>query len=275
MCNAAIKTLTAGIIVMMAACSSDGNDASKASQLLEEARQLCRAGDIDNAVKMLDSLDRTYPRQIDIRRRSLNVRAMVKERETVRDLQATDSLTAVLSVAVDSLKGQLEWVANQVEGYYAAAGSSLPPTGIEGRINPDGVFYVISSLTGHKIDHTSITLSSGSEQASSAIVVRDGERNRVDNSTEIVHYVGEESDTLGRFAVAHAGMPLTLTFNGNSTYSRPLTMGEQKQLIAVYEYASTLTRLRVAALEHERLERQLVTARSQVARTMPDSVEAQ
>jgi len=274
MCNAAIKSLTAGIIVMMTACSSDGNDASKASQLLYEARQLCQAGDIENAVRMLDSLDRAYPRQIDVRRQALNVRAMVKERETVRDLQVTDSLTAVLSVAVDSLKGQLKWVPNQVEGYYTASGSSLPPTGIEGRINPDGVFYVISSLSGHKIDHTSVTLSVGSEQASSAVVGRDGERNRVDNSAEIVHYVGEEADTLGKFAVTHAGKPLTLTFNGNSTYSRPLTMGEQKQLIAVYEYASALTRLRIAGLEHERLERQLVTARSQVARTMPDSVEA-
>lgn len=272
MLNAAIKILTAALCSVVIACGTQNNGHDEARQLLDRAKAECEAGNITLSTELLDSLDKTYPGLIDIRRESLHVRAMIKERETVSQLEMTDSLAAVLSVRVDSLKNCLEWIANPIEGYYISTGSSLPPTGIEARVAPDGVFYIVSSLSGHNIGHTSITLSSSGWEAASGTVSRDGERNRVENGTEYVHFVGEEADTIGAFAADHAGQPLTLTFNGTSGYSRPLTMGEQQHLITVYEYASGLRRLKVAALEHERLEKLLTTARSQVARTMPDSV---
>ena len=273
MCNAVTKLMAASLIGMAGmSCSSSSDNSGKASALLEEARALCQSGDYKGSDRLLDSLNRTYPREFDVLRRALNIRAMVKEGITVRELAETDSLTAVLAVAVDSLKARLEWVPNQIEGYYAAAGAQLPPTGIEARINPDGVFYIVSSLSGHNVAHSAISLTADGATATSASVPRDGERNRVEGSTEIVHFVGAEADTIGKFAQEHAGRPMTLTFNGTSSFSRPLTMGEQQQLLDVYNYASAMRRLAVAALEHERLERQLATARSQVARTMPDSV---
>lgn len=273
MLNAAIKILVVALCSVVISCGTQNSGRDEARQLLDQAKAECEAGNVTLSTALLDSLDKTYPRLIDIRRESLHVRAMIKERETVRQLEMTDSLAAVLSIRVDSLKNCLEWIANPIEGYYISRGSSLPPTGIEARIAPDGVFYIVSSLSGHNINHTSIALRASDQEATSSSVSRDGERNRVENGTEYVHFVGEEADTLGAFATNHARQPLTLIFNGTTVYSRPLTMGEQQHLITVYEYASGLRRLKVAALEHERLEKQLTTARSQVARTMPDSAQ--
>lgn len=272
MLNAVIKTISVALCVVAVSCSSQPSGENEARKLLDEAKQECQSGNTVKSAILLDSLDKTYPRLIDIRREALHVRAMIKETETVRQLETSDSLAAVLTVYVDSLKNSLEWISNPIEGYYVSRGSAPAPTGIEARISPDGVFYIVSSLSGHDVGHTTIALSTSDGEAVSGTVGRDGERNRVEGGTEYVHFVGEEADTIGSFAMSHAGQPLTLTFRGKSSFSRPLTMGEQQHLLTVYGYASGLRKLKVAALEHERLEKQLLTARSQVARTMPDSV---
>jgi len=270
MYNAAIKALIAGSLAILAACSGSNRE-NQAGALLEEAQSAYDTGNARLAISLLDSLDKAYPEYVDIRRNGMHVRAMAMEKKYSEQLAQTDSLLTIMSLHVDSLKNNLQWVNNPIEGYYVARGSALAPTGIQARISREGVFYIVSSLTGHPIKHTSIAFSSDAGQVTSSTVAYDGERNTRNGARELIHFVGAECDTLGQFALDNATAVLNVSFLGSGRYSRPLTENEHRDIATVYDYASSLVNLKVAALQHEKLEKQLAIARSQSARTFNDS----
>lgn len=267
-----ILTATAISFVLFASCGQSDTGEVEARKLLTEAQTALENGDAKLSLSLLDSLDSRFAKYVSVRRDGINLRARAQERYFQRELEMADSLAAVLAVRVDSIKNtRLRWVNEPMEGYYIAEGSELPPTGVEGRLTPEGEFFMVSSLQGHPISHTAVSLSDGTgKSARSADVAYDGEANRRSGANERIYFAGEGIDTVGHFAFENRRGPLTLSFEGNTVYSRPLTAGELENLATVYEYAWSLRQMKVAALRHESLERKLDIARQQVARTTPD-----
>ena len=267
-----ILTATAISFVMFASCGKSDTGEAEARKLLTEAQAALENGDAKLSLSLLDSLDSRFAKYVSVRRDGINLRARAQERYFQRELEMADSLAAVLAVRVDSIKNtRLRWVNEPMEGYYIAEGSELPPTGVEGRLTPEGEFFMVSSLQGHSISHTAVSLSDGTgKSARSADVAYDGEANRRSGANERIYFAGEGIDTVGHFAFENRRGSLTLSFEGNTVYSRPLTAGELENLATVYEYAWSLRQMKVAALRHESLERKLDIARQQVARTAPD-----
>lgn len=268
-----ILTATAISFVLFASCSQSDAGEAEVRKLLTEAQTALENGDAKLSLSLLDSLDNRFAKYVSVRRDGINLRARAQERYFQRELEMADSLAAVLAVRVDSIKNtRLRWVNEPMEGYYIAEGSELPPTGVEGRLTPEGEFFMVSSLQGHSISHTAVSLSDGTgKSARSADVAYDGEANRRSGANERIYFSGEGIDTVGHFAFENRRGPLTLSFEGNTVYSRPLTAGELENLATVYEYAWSLRQIKVAALRHESLERKLDIARQQVARTTPDN----
>lgn len=267
-----ILTATAISFVLFASCSQSDTGEAEARKLLTEAQTALENGDAKLSLSLLDSLDSRFAKYVSVRRDGINLRARAQERYFQRELEIADSIAAVLAVRVDSIKNtRLRWVNEPMEGYYIAEGSELPPTGVEGRLTPEGEFFMVSSLQGHSISHTAVSLSDGTgKSARSADVAYDGEANRRSGANERIYFAGEGIDTVGHFAFENRRGPLTLSFEGNTVYSRPLTAGELENLATVYEYAWSLRQMKVAALRHESFERKLDIARQQVARTTPD-----
>ncbi len=267
-----ILTATAISFVLFASCGHSDTGEAEARKLLTEAQTALENGDAKLSLSLLDSLDSRFAKYVSVRRDGINLRARAQERYFQREIEMADSLAAVLAVRVDSIKNtRLRWVNEPMEGYYIAEGSELPPTGVEGRLTPEGEFFMVSSLQGHSISHTAVSLSDGTgKSARSADVAYDGEANRRSGANERIYFAGEGIDTVGHFAFENRRGPLTLSFEGNTVYSRPLTAGELENLATVYEYAWSLRQMKVAALRHESLERKLDIARQQVARTTPD-----
>lgn len=270
MSNATIKLITA--ILAAASFTACGDNTSRSAQsVYDAASSLLEQGNPAGAITMLDSLDSAYPAETSLRRRGMHLRALALEKLTVAELAETDSLLACLTAESQQLSTSLRKVDNAVEPYFIAAGSTLAPTGLQARMAPDGVIYIVSSLSGHPLRHTSITASAGGRTASTATVAFDGERSSRNGGVETVHFVGAECDSLIRF-ITSADSPVTITWNGTSGYSRPLTASEQKAIATLGSYAASVTAVKVATLEHQRLEKRLEIARSQAARTYPDSI---
>lgn len=267
-----ILTATAISFVLFVSCGQSDTGEAEARKLLTEAQAALENGDAKLSLSLLDSLDSRFAKYVSVRRDGINLRARAQERYFQRELEMADSLAAVLAVRVDSIKNtRLRWVNEPMEGYYIAEGSELPPTGVEGRLTPEGEFFMVSSLQGHPISHTAISLTDGAgKSARSVDVAYDGEANRRSGGNERIYFAGEGIDTIGHFAFENRRGPLTLTFEGNTVYTRPLTTGELENLATVYEYACSLRQMKVAGLRHESLERKLDIARQQVARTTPD-----
>lgn len=275
MFNAATKSrhylLITSIAVVSLLCSCGSGDTAKAQALLDEATVAFESHNYVGALALTDSIKTTYPAEIDIRREALHLATRATEGLTVQRLQTADSLVAVLGVRGDSLQRLVKYVENPIEGYYVGAnspaGGIVGSNGIQARISPDGDFYIISSLKARQVKSTSVTVSCDGVSASTSVVEHDGERNDRSMGAEVITFMGVECDSLGRFIEQHRGTPMTLTFNGASTYSMPLPEAQASEIANLYDYATTLRRAKLASLEKEKLSRALDIARSQAAKT--------
>lgn len=276
MYNAATKHLKhIGMALLMSTpimLNSCGNgDTQKAQALLSEARSAYENKDYETSLLLIDSIKNAYPREFDIRKEALHLSTLAIEGQTIRRLETADSITAVLEALGDSLQHGIKFVNNPIEGYYVTKSvnptSFTGSTGIQARMTPDGDFYIMSSLNAKPIKSTSITVSANGKEARSATVNHDGERNDRSMGSEIITFMGIECDTIGKFIYENVDSPITLTFNGTGTYSRPLTSKEAEEIATLYEYAITIRKFKLASLEKERLTRALDIARSQAART--------
>lgn len=279
MFNAAInstRSLLSAIasLAMLVACTGSG-DKDKAQALLDEATAAYDARDYARALTLTDSIKSAYPGEIDIRRQGLHLATRATEGLTVQRLQEADSLVAVLGVRGDSLQRLVKFVKNPIEGYYTGVSTNPESVGsvngLQARISPEGDFYIISSLKGRSVKSTSVSVSCNGQNASTASVAHDGERNDRSMGAEVITFMGVECDSLGHFINLHRSTPMTLTFNGVASYSMPLPQAQAAEIATLYDYAVTLRQAKLASIEKERLTRALDIARNQAAKTYVDS----
>ncbi|MDE6378775.1 MAG: hypothetical protein K2K72_08535, partial [Duncaniella sp.] len=143
-------------------------------------------------------------------------------------------------------------------------------TGLQARMRPDGHFYIISSLTGRKVNSTSVSVTDGATSAATTPVAHDGERNDRAMGSEVITFMGVECDSLGHFISLNRDRKLTLTFHGSTDYSMPLPAAQAEAIATLWDYSVTLRKAKVASLEKERLSRALEIARNHAARTYVD-----
>lgn len=271
MFNAATKTLTGLIILGALAACGNANGTKEAARLVDEANTALEAKNYSLALSLADSVRTAYPRAIDQRREAIHISAVANEGLNLRRLESADSLLAVLGVRADSLGRLVKFVSNPIEGYYIAAGAdpldTYNTTGIQARLSPERIFYIISTLKGKSVNSTSVSVSDGTTSASTATVAHDGERNDRSRGAEVITFMAPECDSVGRYILEHRTAPLTLTFNGRGSYSVKLPPRTVEQTATLYEYAVTLHQAYLASVEKERLTRAIDISRSQAART--------
>lgn len=267
-----LTVLSATAALLLASCSGSKNADPQAQALLDGANQAFTAADYTLATSLLDSLQKTFPGEIALQKEAMALRPKVIEKATLLQISTNDSLTALCHLTADQMKGKLKWVKEpqMVEGFYVASGSYNPSfmnsTGIQGRVSEIGEFYIVSSARP-AVGHTSIALSAGSASAATPAVPYDGESNYRIDGGEVITFSPQQSDTIGQFALANTGRPLTLSFRGKRTSVRKLSADQVTDIADAYAYASAITQARRLAAERQRLEATLQVARNQMART--------
>lgn len=257
--------------LLMVACGNKNED-SPASELYSQADAAFQQKDYTLSLTLLDSLQRAYPAEVTVQREGMALRPRVIEQQTLVQISTNDSLMALYKVDAERLKPMLKWVKTprMIEGYWVAAQGYNPDfmnsTAIQGRVSEIGEFYIVSSMKPAAA-HTSISLSSGSQSASTPAVAYDGESNYRIDGGEIIIFSPAQSDTIGAFAAAHRGQPLTLTFRGKSSKSQKLTAAQTAALADLYTYSRAIVGARELYAQRQRLEATLQVARSQMART--------
>ncbi|MCM1503605.1 MAG: hypothetical protein NC127_00205 [Muribaculum sp.] len=285
MYNVASKPIIAGIIaatLCLGGCSSKSAERIGAEQLVASADSAIKVHNYDEALTLLDTLKAKYPAEIEMQRQGMHLRPQAIEGQTIRELQTTDSLRAYYEYVADSLKQYFSLVHNPELGedydYYVIReyknSNLFNRTGIEARVEPSGELRLISSLVGHPaVKHTKIALvqkNQGSFKVESAEVPYDGERNYRSGSTEMITFIGAECDTLGSYLVNGAPKDVMLTFRGAKVHSLPLSKNDRKSLELSYKFAQATAKHRNAVKRLDFLNKQLMIARDQAARTSQD-----
>lgn len=274
MYNVVTKIVIASAI-MLGVLSCGNSDRDAANKLLIQAEESIDARQYSIAVSLLDSIDKCYPREIDVRRKAMNLRPRAIEGKTLRDIEQNDSLIATLQGAFNEMESNFVKISNPqlVEPYIVAKKANksiLDKNGIQARITPEGDFYIISSLQDG-LKHTSVSLVSNGESVTTATVPFDGDRNYRSSSSEMITFVKEECDTLGKFACAHNGASILVRFNGKRNKSIKLSKDEVESLAITYKYSEIITRLKEAMRRGEKLEQLLSLSRDQIARTTEEN----
>lgn len=264
------------VMSLLFACSGGDKADPEARSLLDAASSAYGNADYSLAETLLDSLQRGFPAEVSLQKEGMALRPKVIEKATLLEISANDSLMAFDKVEAGRLKQKLKWVKTprMIEGYWVAAEgynpSFMSTTAIQGRVSEIGEFYIVSSAKP-LLGHTSISLSDGASSAATPEVPYDGESNyRVDGG-EIITFSPAQSDTIGRFALANSGKPLTLVLKGKTSRKIKLTSPQVDALADAYAYSRAITRARSLAVERKRLEATLQVARDQIARTSSDT----
>ncbi len=261
-------------LAVLAGCSSDKTKEAElqAAQLLSESRECYETGRYEEALQLLDSIDRSLPEAVKTRKDASQFRPEVLERHTARRLSLTDSLMTVNSILGDSLRNLVEYVSNPLEGYYAVKGEGVTnvrdKAGMHCRVSADYHFYIVAtSGSGHNA--TAVQLTSGGKSVRSNDVPYDGERNCRTGAGVSITFTEAESAPLADFIEenAPAGNNVEMTFLDNVQPVSTLTLTpEQMRSAAIISGFSRAVRNdKKYRIEKQRLQRQLEIARQQIA----------
>lgn len=256
---------------LLPACSGSKAD-PEAQALYDQASEAFDSHDYTRSIAMLDSLQKAFPAEIDLQRQGMALRPKVIEHQTLLDITRNDSLKVVTQLNGERLKPLMVWVKTprMLEGYWVGKGANNPnflnTTGIQGRVSEIGEFYIVSSMNPAG-NHTSVSLSDGSNTVSTPAVPYDGENNYRIEGSEVITFSPAQSDTIGQFAFAHADRPLTLTLRGKRSKSVKLSAAQVTALADAWAYSQAVIGARNLEGERSRLEATLQVARNQIART--------
>ena len=99
-------SLYLAVALLFTACSD--NQQKKAEQLLEEARSHYAQGQLDEARADIDSLRKTYPDLIEIRKAALKLHQDVELKRAQEEFMQTDSLLQIVQKEYDDMQAKVE-----------------------------------------------------------------------------------------------------------------------------------------------------------------------
>lgn len=263
------------IITVITSCGPSKEEEG-AREMLQQAADCITAKRYNEALEILDSLPAVYPEQTAVRRQALALRPVAVELATSAELAVCDSLIEVAQANYQAAKEKMAFITKPelVEGYWVAAsvakGNFMESTGLQGRVDDSGQFYLISEVNGAgNLHHSSVTLSLPSgESASSGLVPYDGELNYRINGSETVTFSSVKSDEIGRFVNEHPSQSMTLTFNGENGRTKKITLSAKDVQALADAFAMAQAQKEGKALMASKalLEKKLQLARSQQER---------
>lgn len=271
-----ITTVT--VALSLASCGTSA-DQKAAMELNEAAEALIENHKPAEAIVLLDSLQRTFPKEKEAQRYGMWLRPRAIEQLTIAEIAGVDSLLAVNKVIYEQTLPLMKKIDNPelVEPYWVVAEGYNPDflnsDGVQARVGREGEFYMISSAVGGNLKHNSFSLkpSIGGGAVESAVVPYDDELNYRLDGTEVVTYTTEICDTIGLTA---ENLPdgttaiVTLIGEGGKSRQVKLNASQTSAIGTAHRFARSITDSRNLTVKRDKLERMLELARDQQARTL-------
>lgn len=272
MFNAISKVLSVTVLsAALLAASCTNKEAAGASDLLSRSQTAVSEHRYVDAVELLDTLNARYPRQTDVRREALRIRAAAMEGIAIDSISAGDRALAEATMVLDAIRPKFRHVESNVglEGYFLPVGVSekmMGATSIQGRVTDKGYFYIVANVQNRSIGLRSLRLVAGSESVESEYV--SPSRVVKVGTSETVSFSPEDIAALGPWLEQHAADKAVLAGTKGKVDVK-LNAKMRAELLDCYRFACALQAQRLASLHREKYERMLATARDQLANLTP------
>lgn len=277
-----IKIHTAVAIIAalsLAGCKGESPEHRAALALQQSADSAYNVGDYKLSIALIDSLNKTYPLEVDIRKATGMSRAKAYEALASTELPRLEQQISALSDSIEQMRAGFHKLqpSKALPGYYvwgeaAETQFNAGPT-VQARVN-EGMDAVDTPWTlavnaGRNIglNTLAVTLSDGT-QFRMRVITADGQTGTI---------TPESAAPLAEALVGNKTLTVKATEAIGDKGKAPIRLSPaQTHSIAVaFEYAAAMTRIRALIVDREEYDRMLTIARDQAANAAPDPASAQ
>ena len=268
MLNATVKTIIAAAAVALGLSACADKEAQGAAELYAQTEQALAERNFSGAITLLDTLNSRYPKQTEVRRNALQLRAKAIEGLTSDSIEAVSRRLAEATLAVQQLQPGFKYVKSTtgLDGYYIPSSASdkvMTGTMIQPRITEKGYFYIVANVQGRAIGLTSLDFIDGASSISSSAI----------SPVRVVKVEGSESASFnqedlvggGQWILDHPQASKVIIRGTKGDATVKLDARLRTQLADCYRYASAIQAQRLETVKREKFERMLATARDQIA----------
>ena len=250
------------LAVILSACGNADREA--ALQLTQDAENEVKAGNYDEAIALLDTLDNRYAAEVEIRRSAMKYRAMAVEGVTIRRISAVDDTLAQLKAKLDQFETKFDYVTNPGKGLggnFIAKSLTKGNYDILPRINDEG-YFTISVKIGKSIGFEYIKFISKDGTVSTKPI--DASRLVKVESNEMTVLQQEDADDAIKWLTGNDADAYELV-GSKSTVKQKLTPAMREAIVETWQFAEAKQSYRLALITREKLERKLQLCRDQLA----------
>lgn len=269
-------SILASLLLVSVSCSTESETARAARQLYEQAQSLNLDGDPAAALILLDSIQKTYPDEIDWQRASMKFRPTLIINDSNNRIKAVEDSIQLLGETYHLLLPKMKQINNKqlVEPYYVDAATYNPDfmktTGVQPRVSEIGQFYFLSSVNGETLKHTGFTISVDGQSVQVGLVPYDNELNYRINGSEIITYSPDQSFAAGELVASNPTASVTIILTGSKNKTIRLNSKQIAAIANCFEFSRAIVDARQLSFEKERLQRVLEIANAQ-AEKLADS----
>lgn len=264
----------AACAVALTSCDSQARRDQEAAQaLVDQAQQNIDSGNYENAIALIDSIDRAYPSQVECRRSAIPMRAKALKGYSEQRLMQTDSLVTVLQASIGEFTDVMHHVKGDadLDGYYVVRSAYNPEfassPGMQVRVSDlDYSFYIVASSGEKRIGVNQIVLSSPQGEMASTAIPEDSPRAGDTDAfgSDIASFRSEEVADLAAWAADNASSINRLVIKGSlGEVETKLSSAQTSAISTAWRFADIASRLQQGLRLKEKLEKQLVLARDQ------------
>lgn len=268
MFNAINKTIMAGAILAIALSGCSDKENLGAQELYSKSEAAIQASDFSGALVLLDTLNSRYPKQTQIRKDALRLRAEAMQGIALDSIASESKTLAEATIKVDEWRPKFRHVDSSVglEGYFIpknAPEKVMTSTGIQPRVSEKGFFYIVANVEGRSIGLRSLEFIDGHESVSSS-AISPARIVKVEGS-ESASFNPEDLEGIGEWLLQHPNASKLIIKGAKGNATVKIDKALRDQLTDCYQYGAALQVLHLASVKREKYERMLATSRDQLA----------
>lgn len=258
-------------LASLTACKSEERKA--AESLLARAQSLIQNGEYTRAIEIIDSLNATYPKEVEARKQSTPLRIQALKEYSEQQYAMTDSLIDALEPQLAAYEAQFRHVGSgdpDIPGYFIAKAVYNPDfassTSMEARVNDmDYSLYLVAVNSGKPIGigQVILTTDDGESMSTAELAFDNPRRGDTDPyGSDLATFTYKEAADLAKWVAENAPRMKYATFVGaDGQTSVKFSPAQAKALADTYQFSDVAFKLHAAKVLNQKLEKQLVTAR--------------
>jgi hypothetical protein len=243
----------------------------EAKTLLDKAQSLYENKQFIAAENIIDSLNRQYPKAIEVRKEALTLKRRIERGKSEQNIAFCDSLIPIREKEFETLKKG--FVFEKDPAYDETGNYLLPSMTVERNtersyircgVTEEGEMYIADVYFGARpIEHTGLKLSAGDGTyvETPAIAYDGGVNYRFKdngNTTEVITYKGENCKSIARFVYnINVKERIKAEYTGGKPFTIYLSDNDKKAIRQTYELALVLSEIKAMEQEKAKSEKRI------------------